>query len=120
MADWLRRGRLSVSQQPVTKFGVSKMPAIHSYGFGLATENSAGEVIEVYYAHFGLDAGAEFASEVLTCCGLEPGQCGYVKLDGSLRERLRTHLGALANSEKRLCCAYSVPIRPQHPSPRPF
>ncbi len=25
------------------------MTAIHSYGFGLATENSSGEIIEVYY-----------------------------------------------------------------------
>src|SRR5210317_1404777 len=102
MADRLRRGPLSVSQQPVTKFGVSTMTTIHSYGFGLATENSAGEVIEVYYAHFGLDAGADFASVVLNCCGLEPGQSGYVKLDSPLRERLRTHLGALANSDKPL------------------
>ena len=78
------------------------MTTIHSYGFGLATENSAGDVIEVYYAHFGLDAGADFATEVLNCCGLEPGQSGYVKLDSPLRERLRTHLGALANSDKPL------------------
>ena len=78
------------------------MTAIHSYGFGLATENSAGEVIEVYYPHFGLDAEADFATEMLTCCGLETGQSGYVKLDEPLRERLRTHLGALASSEKTL------------------
>ncbi|MDP5072974.1 MAG: tetrahydrodipicolinate N-succinyltransferase N-terminal domain-containing protein, partial [OM182 bacterium] len=78
------------------------MTAIHSYGFGLATENSSGEIIEVYYPHFGLDAGAEFADEVLGCCGLQPGASGYVILDEALRERLRTHLGALASSEKTL------------------
>ena len=78
------------------------MTAIHSYGFGLATENSSGEVIEVYYPYFGLDAGAEFADEVLGCCGLQAGESGYVKLDGALRERLRSHLGALASSEKTL------------------
>ena len=78
------------------------MTAIHSYGFGLATENSSGEIIEVYYSHFGLDAGAEFADEVLGCCGLQPGASGYVILDEALRERLRTHLCALASSEKTL------------------
>ena len=78
------------------------MTAIHSYGFGLATENSSREIIEVYYPHFGLDAGAEFADEVLGCCGLQPGASGYVILDEALRERLRTHLGALASSEKTL------------------
>src|SRR5210317_2116899 len=109
MADWLRRGPLSVSQQPVTKFGVSTMTTIHSYGFGLATENSAGEVIEVYYAHFGLDAGADFASEVLNCCGLEPGESVYGRI-----------LALWRTATNRLCCAYSVPIRPPHPSQRPF
>ena len=78
------------------------MTAIHSYGFALATENSSGEIIEVYYPYFGLDAGAEFADEVLGCCGLQPGASGYVILDEALRERLRTHLGALASSEKTL------------------
>ena len=78
------------------------MTAIHSYGFGLATENSSGEVIEVYYPLFGLDAGAEFTDEVLDCCGLQPGESGYVKIDEALRERLHPHLGALASSEKTL------------------
>ena len=89
------------------------MTAIHSYGFGLATENSSGEIIEVYYPHFGLDAGAEFADEVLGCCGLQPGASGYVILDEALRERLRTHLGALASSEKTLVlCVLGADIAP--------
>ena len=78
------------------------MTAIHSYGFGLATENSSGAIIEVYYSHFGLDAGAEFANEILSCCELQPGESGYARLDEALRERLRAHLGALASSEKTL------------------
>ncbi|MDB4003357.1 2,3,4,5-tetrahydropyridine-2,6-dicarboxylate N-succinyltransferase [Gammaproteobacteria bacterium] len=89
------------------------MTAIHSYGFGLATENSSGEIIEVYYPHFGLDAGAEFADEVLGCCGLQPGASGSVILDEALRERLRTHLGALASSEKTLVlCVLGADIAP--------
>ena len=89
------------------------MTAIHSYGFGLATENSSGEIIEVYYPHFGLDAGAEFADEVLGCCGLQPGASGYVILDEALRERLRTHLGALASSKKTLVlCVLGADIAP--------
>jgi 2,3,4,5-tetrahydropyridine-2-carboxylate N-succinyltransferase len=78
------------------------MNHIHSYGFGLATENSAGEIIEVFYAQFGLGDDTQFSATTLAACGLEAGQSGYVKLDDAARAQFAAQIGNLAASEKPL------------------
>jgi 2,3,4,5-tetrahydropyridine-2-carboxylate N-succinyltransferase len=78
------------------------MNHIHSYGFGLATENSAGEIIEVFYAQFGLGDDTQFSATALAACGLEAGQSGYVKLDDAARAQFAAQIGNLAASEKPL------------------
>ena len=78
------------------------MSHIHSYGFGLATENSAGEIIEVFYAKFGLGDDTQFSAKALTVCGLEAGQSGYVELDDAAKAQFAAQIGNLAASEKPL------------------
>ena len=76
------------------------MTAIHSYGFGLATENAAGEIIEVFYSHYGLTPEFELAAQLLAVTGLTDTENGYTRLNNDQKETFKAELGALAGSEK--------------------
>ncbi len=90
------------------------MTAIHSYGFGLATENSKGDIIEVFYSQFGLSAAPELAAEMCDACGLSANESGYKKLDDAAKQRFGSQLGALANSEQSLVlCVLGSDSAPQ-------
>ncbi len=78
------------------------MTAIHSYGFGLATENAGGEIIEVFYSRYGLDEGSDLTARLLAATGLSSSENGFIKLDASLQESFKDELGVLVHSDKTL------------------
>ena len=53
-----------------------------AFGLGIASRNSALEVIETFFPLPAVDSGDEFAREIADLCGIEPGGCGYRVLDG--------------------------------------
>ena len=76
------------------------MTGIHSYGFGVATENSAGDIIEVFYKDFGLSPEPSLAAQLLSVSGIGAGECGYRRLGPAEKTQLAAQLGPLAASEK--------------------
>ena len=72
---------------------------VHSIGFGLATENSKGEIIEVFYPQ-PLLAPSETLMEAITAvCKTEDGGNGVVLLDSSLLANLQSALSAANQAE---------------------
>ena len=55
--------------------------SLHSFGIGIASKNSAGEIIEVFYPQPAIEASEELATALLQACKLSPGQCGYAEID---------------------------------------
>ena len=100
-------------------------PQLHSFAFGLATLNFAGEVIEVYYPHPRIDPPAELAEPLIEHCQWEAGRNGFIELDQGAAESLLTALAAarqsadaallrqLSHSRQRLiACLLSVDAAP--------
>ena len=69
--------------------------SLHSFAFGLATSNSRGEIIEVYYPHPAIAPEAELASLLYQSCKLEQGCNAFLEIEGDLRIAL---IAALQNT----------------------
>lgn len=54
---------------------------LHSYGLGLATRNSSGEIIEVFYPHLALAPDSAMTKLLQEILPLESGSCGYCELE---------------------------------------
>ena len=76
------------------------MTAIHSYGFGLATENASREIIEVFYSHYGLNPDSELTAQLLAVTDFTDTENGYIRLNNDQQEAFKAELGALAGSGK--------------------
>lgn len=76
------------------------MSTIHSYGFGLATENASGEIIEVFYSHYGLNPDSELTAQLLAVTDFTDTENGYIRLNNDQQEAFKAELGALAGSGK--------------------
>lgn len=68
---------------------------IHSYGLGLATKNSNGDIIEVFYPHLALAPDAATCELLQEILPLDPGACGYVELEQARLRELQPRLAAL-------------------------
>ncbi|MEX2468741.1 MAG: tetrahydrodipicolinate N-succinyltransferase N-terminal domain-containing protein [Pseudohongiellaceae bacterium] len=71
---------------------------LHSYGFGLATQNSRAEIIEVFYPQPQIKPDAALVA-VLNEHGPAIGDNGYVQLDQSQQNSLLQALGDAGQSE---------------------
>ena len=58
------------------------------FGLGLATTNSSGEIIEVYYPQPEIFPARSLTDPVMNCCGLETGSNYCVELDSEVRPQL--------------------------------
>ncbi|MEQ8954095.1 MAG: DapH/DapD/GlmU-related protein [Gammaproteobacteria bacterium] len=66
---------------------MSKAPQ-NAYGFGLASENSKGEIIEVFYPAPVIDAAPELLAILLDAAGLKAGGSGFLPLDANAVDKL--------------------------------
>ncbi len=60
----------------------------NAYAFGIATEDSSGEIIEVFYPAPAVDIAPELMALLLEAAGLEPGNSGYTRLDENAVDKL--------------------------------
>lgn len=72
---------------------------IHSFGLGIASKNSSGEIIEVLYPQPAIDISGELAAALLSGCELKSGECGFREVDSQTCQSLIELMPqALANS----------------------
>ena len=96
------------------------------FGLGIASHNSAKEIIEVYYPQPGAVADGEFAAKIAACCGLNAGAGGYRLLDSDQLEHcaaLFEAAGQAAQAElaarlgqsgkPALLCLAPFPVKPE-------
>lgn len=62
--------------------------SIHSFGLGIASKNSSGEIIEVLYPQPAIDVAGELAEALLKRCGLRSGECGFSEIDSQTCQQL--------------------------------
>lgn len=73
--------------------------ALHSFAFGLATKNAAGEIIEVYYPSPVIQPNADLSSLLSSVCKIEPGSNCTVAIDGDLQVALFAALDNASHTE---------------------
>lgn len=79
---------------------------IHSFGLGIASKNSSGEIIEVLYPQPAIEVSGELSAALLSTCELSSGECGFRELDKQtcqslielMPEALANSLNSLASS----------------------
>ena len=62
--------------------------ALHSWAFGVATKNSSGEIIEVFYPQPQLNPDPALGSRLLDVCNLESGSNDYFEITDQLQAQL--------------------------------
>jgi 2,3,4,5-tetrahydropyridine-2-carboxylate N-succinyltransferase len=72
---------------------------LHSYGFGLASKNAGGEVIEVFYPQPVIKPDAASAELLLKAAAVEPAGCGSKTLDRAQQAQLAEALAAAGDKE---------------------
>lgn len=72
---------------------------LHSYGFGLASKNAGGEVIEVFYPQPVIKPEAACAELLLKAADVEPAGCGSKALDRAQQAQLAEALAAAGDRE---------------------
>lgn len=72
---------------------------LHSFGFGLATTNSADEIIEVFYPAPTINPGVDLSGLLVDVCKLGEGKNGFVIVDSDLQVALFAALENTAHSE---------------------
>ena len=79
---------------------------IHSFGLGIASKNSSGEIIEVLYPQPAIEVSSELSAALLSSCELSSGDCGFREIDKQtcqslielMPEALANSLNSLASS----------------------
>ena len=61
-----------------------------AFGLGIASRNSALDIIEAYYPLPAVNPGDDFARELSALCGFKPGESGYRTLDAEGLENFHT------------------------------
>ena len=72
---------------------------LHSYGFGLASKNAGGEVIEVFYPQPVINPDAASAELLLKAAAVEPSACGSKALDRAQQTQLAEALAAAGDNK---------------------
>ncbi len=72
---------------------------LHSYGFGLASKNAGGEVIEVFYPQPVINPDAASAKLLLEAAAVEPSGCGSKALDRAQQTQLAEALAAAGDKQ---------------------
>ncbi len=85
---------------------MSKTP-LHSFAFGLATTNSSGEIIEVYYPGPVMQPNADLSTLIINACKVQPSSNCTLTIDADLQIELDSALqrsghGALAEQLRTL------------------
>lgn len=84
--------------------------SLHSWAFGLATKNSAGDIIEIFYPQPQLNPQLALASALLDACNLESGSNGFFEVSEQLQSKLLAALDINQQQEasallQRLCAS---------------
>ena len=82
--------------------------ALHSFAFGLATRNSLGDIIEVFYPNPVMKPDADLSNLISEVCKIESGSNCSIGIDGDLQIALYAALdhashGDLAEQMRTLC-----------------
>jgi len=88
--------------------------SLHSWAFGVATKNSGGEIIEVFYPQPQLNPDPALGSALLDACNLESGSNDYFEITDQLQAQLIKALDLVGQQQasallQRLC-ASSQPV----------
>ncbi len=70
------------------------------FGLGIASRNSAQELIETYYPLPAVNPGDDWARKLADLCGLKPGASGHRLLDGKALQAFQATAQALGQTEQ--------------------